>query len=373
MNCSRPMTKDPNTLAQPSRWACLSPRFPQQSRIAALNSGKAIINQVAEKIPDALVTCSDATTFIASPSVLQQVRVVDRGRASGPEDGHDDGQTHHHFGGSDHHHEERDDLPVEVAVTAGERDEGQVRGIEHQLDAHEHDDRVAPDQHPCRTDGEQQRAEVQVIRRIHGVGPFPSCDPWVIDASGSTSGRSAIGVRAPRRADSIVRTSPRARSTRETDSSDGLPSGSSAGVSTALCRAYTPGAGIGVTMPPSLNRCTDSICWVRRSPMRSRWVSTMAPSAAVISRPLVTSKANTYLVKISVASASTLPLALVRSRPWNVPMAALPNPASSRMPKPSPASMAAMRCPRMVSISESAESTPTTMSTNRNSIMTAPV
>ena len=41
------------------------------------------------------------------------------------------------------------------------------------------------------------------------------------------------------------RTVPRAASTRETDDSDGVPSGSRAGVSTALCRAKTPGAGSG--------------------------------------------------------------------------------------------------------------------------------
>ena len=38
-----------------------------------------------------------------------------------------------------------------------------------------------------------------------------------------------------------------------------------------------------------------------------------------------------------------------------------------------PAAMAATRCPRMVSTSESAESTPISISTNRNSIITAPV
>ena len=40
-------------------------------------------------------------------------------------------------------------------------------------------------------------------------------------------------------------TVPRAASTREIEASEGVPSGSSAGVSTALCRAKTPGAGSG--------------------------------------------------------------------------------------------------------------------------------
>lgn len=33
----------------------------------------------------------------------------------------------------------------------------QVAGVEHQFDAHEHDDGIAPQQHPGGADGEQQR------------------------------------------------------------------------------------------------------------------------------------------------------------------------------------------------------------------------
>ncbi len=46
------------------------------------------------------------------------------------------------------------------------------------------------------------------------------------------------------------RTVPRAASTREIDDSAAVPSGSSAGVSTALCRAKTPGAGSGPRWAP---------------------------------------------------------------------------------------------------------------------------
>ncbi|CFS02754.1 Uncharacterised protein [Mycobacterium tuberculosis] len=44
-----------------------------------------------------------------------------------------------------------------------------------------------------------------------------------------------------------------------------------------------------------------------------------------------------------------------------------------RTPNPTPVSTAATRCPRSVSFSDSAESTPISISTNRNSIITAPV
>ena len=46
--------------------------------------------------------------------VLQQVGVVDIGRSSGPEDGHDDGQADHDLGR--HHHGEGGDDPAFGAV-----------------------------------------------------------------------------------------------------------------------------------------------------------------------------------------------------------------------------------------------------------------
>ncbi|CAM5476813.1 hypothetical protein STENM327S_08319 [Streptomyces tendae] len=99
----------------------------------------------------------------------------------------------------------------------------------------------------------------------------------------------------------------------------------------------------------------------------------MAPTAAVMSRAPVISKAKTYLVKTRDAMPSTLPFALAWARPVNSVTEALPMPATSRMPKPSPDSRASQRCPLMVSFSESAAVTPTSITTNRNSIMMAPV
>ena len=60
---------------------------------------------------------------------------------------------------------------VEVTVQPGEGDESQVDRVEHQLDAHEHHDRVAPQQHTGSANGEQQCREVEVILRIHDA-PF---------------------------------------------------------------------------------------------------------------------------------------------------------------------------------------------------------
>lgn len=99
----------------------------------------------------------------------------------------------------------------------------------------------------------------------------------------------------------------------------------------------------------------------------------MAPTAAVISRAPVISKANTYLVKMRAARPSTLPFAFASPRPLNSVRDALPIPANSRMPKPSPQRRASQRWPLMVSFRESAAVTPTSITTNRNNIMIAPV
>ena len=93
----------------------------------------------------------------------------------------------------------------------------------------------------------------------------------------------------------------------------------------------------------------------------------------MISSALVNSNAHRYREKISAAKPSTLPLALALVSPAKPPVAALPMAAISRMPKPIPVITAATRWPRSVSFSDSAESTPISISTNKNSIITAPV
>ncbi|BBY54664.1 hypothetical protein MKOR_19150 [Mycolicibacillus koreensis] len=82
-------------------------------------------------------------------------------------------------------------------------------------------------------------------------------------------------------------------------------------------------------------------------------------------------------MKIKAASPSTLP-----SVPGAGPAvavtdagaaAAAPIAPISSTPNPSPAASPAIRCPRRVSTSDSRESTPISIITNRNSIITAPV
>src|SRR5947209_5623348 len=153
-----PTPNDASAVRQPSQGPHRSVRLPPTSRIAAPAAGNATSSQVKCVIP----------------SALEQVGVVDRSRFAGTENRHDDGQPDHHLARGDDHREEGNHLTVEVTVQPGEGDERQVYRVEHQLDAHEHDDRVAPQQHTRSADGEQQCGEVQVVLRVHRPPPLTS-------------------------------------------------------------------------------------------------------------------------------------------------------------------------------------------------------
>src|SRR5690606_20853689 len=184
-NIATPTANDATDVATPSRCPHRSVRLPPIRRIAAPASGSAMRSQDAAWMPSA---------FIPVLSVLQQVHVVHRRRPAGPEDGHDDRQADHDLRGGHHHHEEGDDLTVQVAVHAGERDERQVRRVQHQLDAHEHHERVAAHEHAERPDGEQDRRERQVVTRTHEpASPSRSLPP----AAGDPALRARDSASAP--------------------------------------------------------------------------------------------------------------------------------------------------------------------------------
>src|SRR5215217_3304184 len=282
---SRPMTKAATTVAVPSRWPHRSVRRPP-SRTAAPASGSAISSQDDESRPSA------GTMFIPSPSVLQQVGVVDRGGPSGPVDRHDDREPHDDLGGGDDHDEERHDLTVDGAVRPREGDQRQVHRVEHQLDAHEHDDGVAPDEDADGADREEDRGEHQVPGEGHRSRPSRG--------AGSRVPSAASGLPScPRPVGRGISSGSWGSRPVASDSSATRPSGRIAGTATELARANTPGQGR-VPCRSERNRARDSSFWLSRLPgSRSMWASTIAPTAAVISRALVTSKASRYLVKSS--------------------------------------------------------------------------
>ena len=80
----------------------------------------------------------------------------------------------------------------------GERDERQVRGVEHQLDAHEHHERVLAHQQADRADREQERREDQVVGRRDVEGRDHAFDPSIGARSARTDAARCAG-RARRR------------------------------------------------------------------------------------------------------------------------------------------------------------------------------
>src|SRR5659263_152597 len=232
----------------PSQWPHESERRPATSRTAAEASGMATSSQASDAAPVAGMapTASSGAVWIEasifpSPSVLQQGDVVEGRRPAGSVNGHDDREPHHDFGGGDDHDEERHDLTVQVAVHAGEGDQAEVGGVEHQFHAHEGDDRVAPDEHGGAADREQDHGEHQVVGEAHR-----SSSPWVSCGAGSPGmfgspdwpvGRSRsaamLGAKSP-----ISSCWPRTRRTRGTDAMTGSPVAESAGMSAPLWVAY---------------------------------------------------------------------------------------------------------------------------------------
>ena len=67
-------------------------------------------------------------------------------------------------------HEEGEHVPLLVAERAREREQRQVAGVELQLDAHQHDEGVAPQQHAGGPDQEQDEGQDQVVGGRHGSG-----------------------------------------------------------------------------------------------------------------------------------------------------------------------------------------------------------
>src|SRR5690606_27989940 len=106
-----------------------------------------------------------AASEASCPSSLHLRELIDRGGGSQPEDRDDDGETDHDLGGGHDEDEEHGHLAVAVVERAAGGDQGQVHRVEHQLDAHEHDQRVAPDEEAQRPDQEQGGGERHIPTR----------------------------------------------------------------------------------------------------------------------------------------------------------------------------------------------------------------
>src|SRR5579875_977697 len=125
--------------------------------------------------------------FSAIALPAHQVDFVRVDRLAVAENHQNDSQADGRLGCRHRHHEEDDRLPVDVAPGAAQRDEGQVDGVEHQLDRHEDDDYVAAQQNAEHADTEQNRAEPHKIAGRDHHGAPPGALPAVVRRASATA------------------------------------------------------------------------------------------------------------------------------------------------------------------------------------------
>src|SRR3954454_21837359 len=115
-----------------------------------------------------------------SASALELPQLVGVGGQAAAMHRHDHAEADGDLAGGDDHDDDREDLAVAVAPHAAERDQREVRRVEHQLEAEQHDERVAARHHAGGADGEDDRAAGEVPADGHGYQPAsrsPS-PPW---------------------------------------------------------------------------------------------------------------------------------------------------------------------------------------------------
>src|SRR5579871_687236 len=103
----------------------------------------------------------------AMGSVLHRADVVNHEGFAVLEHGENDGEAHRSFGRRYNHHEEAEDMSVHLLERVREGDKGQVHGVQHQFDGHEHGDDVTAIDEPRYAQTEQDGAEDQVPAHGH--------------------------------------------------------------------------------------------------------------------------------------------------------------------------------------------------------------
>src|SRR5581483_3254574 len=114
---------------------------------------------------------SQAFSAIETPLALHEVDLVKVDADPVAVDEQDDRQADADLGGRDGDDEQGEDLAGGVAQAGGEGHQVDVHGVEHQLDAHEDQDAVAPGQHAVDAGAEEEGRQEQVLRDRHGVSP----------------------------------------------------------------------------------------------------------------------------------------------------------------------------------------------------------
>src|SRR6202167_2610339 len=194
----------------------------------------------------------------------------------------DQPQPDAHLARGDRHHDQREHLPVAVAPHARERDQREVRAIEHQLQAQQHHEGIAPHHDAGGAEREHDRGDRQIPADRHYQPPSSPADAPVLAPTGWPSGAGAAVDASPASlADSSLWVS-RARAI-----ANGTPPTPSAMVPVSRGRIRSSGVSTRWTASPSSSM-----------PPRRR-ASTTAPTAAISSRKEATSNTSRNRVSSS--------------------------------------------------------------------------
>src|SRR5690606_12122175 len=117
-------------------------RGPQKKLMMAPSDGRRIISGAM------------SARFCISGLAFHQVQFIDVDALLGTENRDNQRQTDSDFRSGDGDDEETKQLPIGLPPMAAERDQRKVSAVQHQLDRHEHDDRVAAQQDAQRAEGE---------------------------------------------------------------------------------------------------------------------------------------------------------------------------------------------------------------------------
>src|SRR5258706_3009248 len=120
-------------------------------------------------------TTRSCTRLTQLASSAHGVVLVDERRLAVAEDGDDDREADGRLGGGDGHDHQRDHRAVTLQIgdERAERHDAEIHRIEHQLDGHQHRDRVPAGEEPERPDGEQRAGERQVRVELLGDAHQP--------------------------------------------------------------------------------------------------------------------------------------------------------------------------------------------------------
>src|SRR5712664_806485 len=170
---------------------CHQAKSPMQKERSTTTSATAYSHAFGKKRPRRPFTAAPASgsrgmrysqeTSI-HPSELERVELAHVDRVPAAEDGDDDGEAHGGLGGGHGDDEEDGGVAAQEARLGGgaphqreprEGEEGEVHRVEHQLDAHQDDEGIAPQHHAHPAEREEDRAEEQVMQRPdHQIFPL---------------------------------------------------------------------------------------------------------------------------------------------------------------------------------------------------------